>query len=224
MLERLDMLSASLPRKCLYCRYGYPVVFGTTDWLDVLVCGRHAVDGFRTKRIGLRLTERGGPWDKGLGYLLAPLVGAWDSCEKFKPVSLRPTWTRPARPSSSTASRSMRWRRCAMTDDERREVAAKLREMSDWDDEVDCTDFGKRVANLLWVRGCDGPEGAFYAALADLIEPTPTSSDTAPTCDREALLALADEMETADPEDLDVAIDYVTECASRIREACGEVA
>lgn len=44
-----------------------------------------------------------------------------------------------------------------------------------------------------------------------------------PSCDREALLALADEMETADPEDLDVAIDYVTECASRIREACGEV-
>ena len=40
--------------------------------------------------------------------------------------------------------------------------------------------------------------------------------------DRDALLALADEMETADPEDLDVAIDYVTECASRIREACGE--
>lgn len=28
-LERLDMFSASLPRKCLYCRFGYPVVFGT---------------------------------------------------------------------------------------------------------------------------------------------------------------------------------------------------
>lgn len=91
MLERLDMFSSALPRKCLYCRYGYPVVFGTTDWLDVLVCGRHAVDGFSTKRIGLRLTERGGPWDKGLGYLLAPLVGPWDACEKFKPVSLRPS-------------------------------------------------------------------------------------------------------------------------------------
>lgn len=41
--------------------------------------------------------------------------------------------------------------------------------------------------------------------------------------DRDALLELADEMETADPEDFDVAIDYVTECARRIREACGEV-
>lgn len=39
--------------------------------------------------------------------------------------------------------------------------------------------------------------------------------------DVDALLALADEMETADPEDLDVAIDYVTECASRIRQAIG---
>lgn len=39
------------------------------------------------------------------------------------------------------------------------------------------------------------------------------------TIDRDALLELVDEMETADPEDLHVAIDYVTECASRIREA-----
>lgn len=42
-----------------------------------------------------------------------------------------------------------------------------------------------------------------------------------PMPDVKALLELADEMETADPEDLDVAIDYVTECASRIREALG---
>ena len=90
MLERLDMFSASLPRKCLYCRWGYPVVFGTSDWLDVLACGRWTVDAFRTKRIALRLAEesrgRG-----GMGYMVAPLVGAWDSCEKFKPVSLRPS-------------------------------------------------------------------------------------------------------------------------------------
>lgn len=67
--------------------------------------------------------------------------------------------------------------------------------------------------------------------LADLIEP-PTRcpyyhsdrhycSAYDDVVDRDALLALADEMETADPEDLDVAIDYVTECASRIREALG---
>ena len=90
MLERLDMFSASLPRKCLYCRWGYPVVFGTTDWLDVLVCGRHAVDGFRTKRIPLRLTERGS-LTGGLGYLVAPLVGPWDACDGFLPVGYRST-------------------------------------------------------------------------------------------------------------------------------------
>lgn len=121
-----------------------------------------------------------------------------------------------------------------VTDDERRRVAAELREMSDWDDEVDCTDFGKRVVNLLWrVRGCDGTEGAFYAALADLIEPTPTSSDTAPTCDREALLALAEEMEefgnlpvkhpgirVLHNDDFSRELGY----ARRIREACGATA
>ena len=90
MLERLDMFSASLPRKCLYCRFGYPVVFGTDDWLDVLACGAHTVDAFKTKRIGLRLTEesRGG---NGMGYMVAPLVGAWDSCDGFQPVAYRPS-------------------------------------------------------------------------------------------------------------------------------------
>lgn len=103
------------------------------------------------------------------------------------------------------------------TDDERREVAAKLREMSDWDDEVDCTDFGKRVANLLWVRGCDGPEGAFYAALADLIEPS---------CDRDALLALADEMqgELDGCESSHEIAGNLQYWVDHIREACGEVA
>lgn len=97
-----------------------------------------------------------------------------------------------------------------VNDDKRREVTAELREMSDWDDEVDCTDFGKRVVNLLWrVRGCDGTEGAFYAALADLIEPSiPVDpgeaglacvdafirEHTEKPVDRDALLAVADEL------------------------------
>lgn len=90
MLERLDMFSASLPRKCLYCRWGYPVVFGTDDWLNIFACGAHTVDAFRTKRIGLRLAEKscGG---NGMGYMVAPLVDAWCSCEKFKPIAYRPS-------------------------------------------------------------------------------------------------------------------------------------
>ena len=43
--------------------------------------------------------------------------------------------------------------------------------------------------------GVDRTEGEYYARLADLIEPTPTSSDKAPTCDRDALLALASGLE-----------------------------
>lgn len=119
-----------------------------------------------------------------------------------------------------------------MTDDERRRVAAELREMSDWDDEVDCTDFGKRVANLLWrVLGCGGTEGAFYAALADLIDPDTTTDTTkTPTdttkCDRDALLALADEMQSEldgceSSHEIAGNLQYWVD---HIREACGEVA
>jgi hypothetical protein len=65
-----------------------------------------------------------------------------------------------------------------VTDDERRRVAAALREYASFDCEdegeeeclVDCTDWGERVLNLL---GCGDTEGECYAALADLIEPEP---------------------------------------------------
>lgn len=62
------------------------------------------------------------------------------------------------------------------TDDERRRVAAALREYASFDCEdegeeeclVDCADWGERVLNLL---GCGDTEGECYAALADLIDP-----------------------------------------------------
>ena len=28
VFEKIDMFSASLPKMCIYCAYGYPVVFG----------------------------------------------------------------------------------------------------------------------------------------------------------------------------------------------------
>lgn len=95
LAERLDMFSASLPRKCLWCRWGYPVVFGRSYWLDAFVCGRHAVDAFATKRIELRLTEEptpeGSRRKRGLGYMVAPITGPWDSCDGFQPVAFRPS-------------------------------------------------------------------------------------------------------------------------------------
>ena len=76
------------------------------------------------------------------------------------------------------------------------------------------------------LEGADGAEDELYCSIMSAIEdyrhPERVTARTARPVDRDALLELADEMETADPEDLDVAIDYVTECASRIREACGE--
>ena len=64
-----------------------------------------------------------------------------------------------------------------VTDDERRRVAAALREYASFDCEdegeeeclVDCADWGERVLNLL---GCWDTEVECYEALADLIDPT----------------------------------------------------
>ena len=121
-----------------------------------------------------------------------------------------------------------------VTDDERRRVAAALREYASFDCEdedeegclVDCTDWGERVLNLL---GCGDTEGECYAALADLIEPS---------CDRDALLALADELDSSasmllKQNDLDPnrkrrgmrrapALSLMA-ASGRIREACGMV-
>ena len=62
------------------------------------------------------------------------------------------------------------------TDDERRRIAAALREYASFDHEcedeeefsVDCADWGERVINLL---DCGDTEEECYAYLADLIEP-----------------------------------------------------
>ena len=91
------------------------------------------------------------------------------------------------------------------TDTERREVARRLRERA-----------GKRVLNLhelLWCIGCDGDDAAAWNRLADLIEPS---------CDRGALLALADEMD-ADAGCHAYVDDYVVnDYARRIRKALEE--
>ena len=120
-----------------------------------------------------------------------------------------------------------------VTDDERRRVAAALREYASFDCEceddedclVDCADWGERVLNLL---DCGASECECYAYLADLIDPDTTSDTTkrAPDttkCDREALLALADELETDGVDCYNVSTQYVCDqYARRIREACGE--
>ena len=120
----------------------------------------------------------------------------------------------------------------AVTDDERRRVAAALREYASFDCEdegeeeclVDCADWGERVLNLL---GCGDTEGECYAALADLIEPSDHIGDSDKMVDRKALLALADKMSRyaslRKSHGMDVDTMAVMAWVHRIREACGEV-
>ena len=117
------------------------------------------------------------------------------------------------------------------TDDERREVARRLR-----GDPCDTlipyrtgVHFGMgchEAANRFWdicerIKSAGDYDIAHStcSVLADLIEPAPKCSEAAPKCDREALLALADEMDELCGPWHDCGEHY----ARRIRKACGEV-
>ena len=122
------------------------------------------------------------------------------------------------------------------TDDERRrEAARRLREFTknnQWPLTVggNSTTIRYAISDIVFGDKKYHSGVDLLDRLADLIEPAPTSSDTAPTCDREALLALADEMghpikqavwnQTAGVRREHIMAEY----ARRIREACGEVA
>ena len=115
-----------------------------------------------------------------------------------------------------------------VTDDERSEAAERLR------DEVGCGSSWPGMERLGFILGIKreprkGWEGRILTRLADLIDPDCEEGRyegvrTARPVDREALLALADEMDERAPYgwysgERDSLRDY----ARRIREACGEV-
>ena len=112
-----------------------------------------------------------------------------------------------------------------VTDDERRLVAERLH-MSD---ERDAAGFDCLLAEV--VRGrefcetpCEECRARLLGELADLIDPGDTSQGCRDTvaCDREALLALADEMDERAPYGwYSGERDSLREYASRIREALG---
>lgn len=89
VIEKIDMFRESLPRKCLYCQYGYPVVFGIEQMLDSFACGKHCVDGLTSKKLTLKLMDlcvnREG---KQSNVLYCPMVDAWEACEDFIPIKL----------------------------------------------------------------------------------------------------------------------------------------
>lgn len=125
------------------------------------------------------------------------------------------------------------------TDDERRRVAERLRELFGWS-KVHCFDcqlaeavMGDKFCHM----PCDDCHSLLLAKLADLIEPsesvpgevceiegTGEGEPLPPIVDREALLALADELETDGVDCYVVSEQYVLdEYASRIRKALGVV-
>ena len=121
-----------------------------------------------------------------------------------------------------------------VTDDERRRVAERLREYVDVPD-----DWWADTYSGFYVEKCvfgdveRHRESELFDRLADLIDPDTTTDTTkspelTTKCDRDALLALADEMghpikqavwnQTAGVRREHIMAEY----ARRIREACGE--
>ena len=116
-----------------------------------------------------------------------------------------------------------------VTDDERRLVAERLK------GEVGCGSSWpgmERLGVILGVEGGPGFPGRFLSRLADLIDPDCEEgrysvARTARPVDRDALLALADELDglglTGFSSGWSSCAVNVGSFARRIREACGEV-
>ena len=101
------------------------------------------------------------------------------------------------------------------TDDERRLIEGRLRELAGRKGpyEIDCRLAEAVMGHDFCETPCDGCLSTVLARLADLIEPP---------CDREALLALADDLCGGYPYGL--SHGGLEQLARRIREACGVVA
>ena len=118
------------------------------------------------------------------------------------------------------------------TDDERRTVVERLRSLRSVGAGVTNMNHGY-MWSLLWAASGEELSESelnnwferFCARLADLIEPEERKGIESDAFDREALLALADELETDGVDCYNVSTQYVCDqYARRIREALGVVA
>ena len=115
------------------------------------------------------------------------------------------------------------------TDDERREVAERLRELRSGWSSGECYYTIIHALGLPDTSRDDGGH-ALYSLLADLIDPDCEEgrysvARTARPIDREALLALADDVDGAadDSGGFEPLAGMLRDIARRIREACGMV-
>ena len=127
------------------------------------------------------------------------------------------------------------------TDDERREVARKLREVNPYRNQSYTVPYHRYTPAAEYLSELAGALGyspkndvsrlEFQSRLADLIEPDATSEQTnhdesslsASPIDRDALLALADEMDSAGEDGLLVRDSDLMAWTYRIRKALGVV-
>ena len=107
------------------------------------------------------------------------------------------------------------------TDDERREVARRLRKLHLGGGSKDLIE--RTLAEAIGAWRENGMSWDFITErLADLIEPeAPTSSDAAPTCDRDWLLEIVVRLESEYPDSRDAAVCVMDDVAKEIREAVG---
>ena len=121
------------------------------------------------------------------------------------------------------------------TDDERRRVAAALRKCRGGWSSGECYYAILHALDLPDTSREDGGH-ALYGALSDLIDPDcgteEVSTSQVPKCDRDALLALAEDVDEAAAmatvmdasEGAKLLAELLLDIVRRIREACGVVA
>lgn len=84
--ERLDSFAASVPRCCLWCAYGFPIVFGMDDFFNEFACGMSAARGVRSKKVEARIAYSDAVNPEPPKVLIA-VTAPSDSCDRFVPLT-----------------------------------------------------------------------------------------------------------------------------------------